>query len=230
MNENPVSCWIRNLGYWKSDNRIGFSNLRIIIMYDFIELFSCFSNIGPPYWIRHFEFWKFYGRFGFSDPKNRCTDNFIEFWTFLKILTAILDPPFWILKFWWLIWIQRPQKSVYGQFHRVPNIFKNFDRHIGSATLNFENLMLDLDSTTPKTSVRTILSSSEHFSKFWPPYWIRLFEFWKFYGRFGFSDPENLCTDNFIEFRTFFKILIAILDPPFWILKIWHLSLIFVGK
>ena len=136
-----------------------------------------FAKFPPPYLIRHFEFWKFNGRFGFSDPKNLCIDNFIEFRTFFKILTAILDPPFWVLKIHWQIWIQRPRKPVCGQFHGVLNIFQNFDRHI---------------------------------------------EFRKFNGKFKFSDPKNLCTDNFIEFWTFFKILTAILDPPFRILKIWH--------
>ena len=101
-------------------------------------------------------------------------------------------------------------------------VFRISVRHIESAILNLKNLMADLDSATLKTYLRTISSSYEHFSKFWPPYWIRHFEFWKFDGRFGFSDLKNLCTENFIEFWSFFKILAAILDPPIWISKIWQ--------
>ena len=70
-----------------------------------------------------------------------------------------------------------------------------------SAILNFENLMTDLDSATPKTCIRPISSSSEHFSKFWPPYWIRHFEFWKSDTSFGFSDPKNLCTATLTNIR-----------------------------
>ena len=80
-------------------------------------------------------------------------------------------------------------------------IFQNFERHIGSAIFNFENLMADLDSAIPKTCVRTISSSYEDFSKFWAPYWIRHLQFWKFDGRFGFSDSKNLCTATFTNIR-----------------------------
>ena len=81
------------------------------------------------------------------------------------------------------------------------NIFQNFDHHIGFAILNFENLMADLDSATPKTYVRTISSSSEHFSECWPPYWIRHFEFRKSDTRVGFSDLKNLFTATFTNIR-----------------------------
>ena len=52
-------------------------------------------------------------------------------------------------------------------------------------------------SATPKIYIQTISSSSEHFSKFWPPYWIRHFEFRKSDTRFGFNGPKNLCTATF---------------------------------
>ena len=40
---------------------------------------------------------------------------------------------------------------MYRQFHRVLNIFQNFDRHIGSTISNFENLTPDSDLASPKT-------------------------------------------------------------------------------
>ena len=61
--------------------------------------------------------------------------------------------------------------------------------------------MAHLNSAITKTWVRIISSSSEHFSKFWPPYWIRRFEFQKSDTRFGFSDPKNLCTATFTNIR-----------------------------
>ena len=100
-------------------------------------------------------------------------------------------------------------------------VFRISVHHIEYAILNFENLMADLDSATPKTYVRTISPSSEHFSKSSPPYWIRHSEFWKFDGRFGFNYPKNLWRANFIEFCTFFKIL-----NTYWIrhFKIWKFN------
>ena len=90
---------------------------------------------------------------------------------------------------WWQIQIQWPQKHDMTNFIKFETI------------LNFENLMTDFDSATPKTSVRTISSSSEHFSKFGPLYWIRHFKFRKFGIGFGFSDPKNLCTATFTNIR-----------------------------
>ena len=101
--------------------------------------------------------------------------NLIKLRTFLTILDAILDLQSWILKIWRQIRIKRTQKHNNVRFHWT---FLLFFESL-SSILNFENLMEDLNSATPKTWVRPISSSSEHFSKSWSPYWICHFEFRK---------------------------------------------------
>ena len=52
-----------------------------------------------------------------ATPKT-CVRTISSSFELLKILTAILDPPFWISKIWHQIWIQRPQKPMYSHFHQ----------------------------------------------------------------------------------------------------------------
>ena len=55
-------------------------------------------------------------------------------------------------------------------------------------------------------------------SKFYPPYWIRHFEFFKSVRKFVISDPKNHYIPIFSPRKwNFFKILSRLLDPPFWI-------------
>jgi len=53
------------------------------------------------------------------------------------------------------------------------------------------------------------------FSKKWPPFWFRHFEYQKTNVRYGISDLDNLLNPLFAKIGAFFKKSSAILDPPF---------------
>ena len=55
-----------------------------------------------------------------------------------------------------------------------------------------------------------------------PPYWIRHLNFLKYDVKFVISDPKNPLVNIFINFLGNLLSASAVLDPPSWMLRIWH--------
>ena len=104
-----------------------------------------FSDFRLSFWIRHFGFWKSGTKFVFCDLHNTpSNENYSSQFIFQFLSSAILNPPFWILKIWWWIRNQRSQKHPKWMF---PLWWKSviirilpFGRHIVSAILCSKNL------------------------------------------------------------------------------------------